>query len=69
MSERDAPIGSADIKARLATLTEYLKDAEKDVSQKKSDLWRAEQSRDRIKAEIGAWEKALSALKEAGIHL
>ena len=69
MSDRDRPIGSEDIKARIATLEEYQKDAERDVQLKESDLWNAKQSRDRIKAEIGAWQKALAALKEAGIHL
>lgn len=69
MSSRTTPIGSEDIKARLETLAEYLKEAERDVQTKKSDLSRAEQSRDRIKTEMGAWQKALAALKETGLHL
>lgn len=68
-SDRDTPIGSEDIKARLATLDEYLKEAERSVQLKESDLWNAKQARDRIKAEMVAWQKALAALKEAGLHL
>ena len=62
MSDRDRPIGSEDIKARIATLEEYLKDAERDVQLKESDLWNAKQSRDRLKAEIEALKTQLDAL-------
>lgn len=69
MSDRDKPIGSADIQARLDELAERLKEVDRYVQSAESDLSRAKQERDRIKAEIGAWQKALAALKEAGIHL
>jgi hypothetical protein len=64
-----APIASTDIEARLAVLAEYLKDAERSVSLKKSDLRYAESARDRIKREIEAWSEALAALRKAGLNL
>lgn len=68
MADSLTPLTRQHVEQMLEHLQGLHKQAEKDVRDRETDLRRAQNVRDKVKTEIGIWEKTLAAFKEAGIN-